>query len=222
MIQAWGWRAYPIPSPMVSGLETGQYGVIEAVRNTQAAIFGYAFFNPALSEGHADRDGPLRGRRPARAEGTPGFPPDPANSPLYERRLPGAPSRASADPLPLTGQGRGPSRERRCGGSGREVPQGEPTSWPTVCPPPAGRGHGRRVFRRPTGSTSACANAFARGVIEYAAQRLGSRSPALPFRMAAGAVIAQRLGLVCGTELSDEDKRKVLGGNMRRLIEAAR
>jgi len=61
------------------------------------------------------------------------------------------------------------------------------------------------------------ANAFQPGVIEYARKRLGVERLLYGSDGCWGS-IAMRLGLVCAADLPDEEKRKVLGGNMRALL----
>jgi uncharacterized protein len=61
------------------------------------------------------------------------------------------------------------------------------------------------------------ANAFQPGVIEYARTRLGVERLLYGSDGCWGS-IAARLGLVCAADLPDEDKRKILGGNMRALM----
>jgi uncharacterized protein len=204
---------------MVSDWKLGNTLLIDAVRKYPKRLFGYAFFNPRYPKDMpAEMDrcaaGGLRGLKVH-----PDFHQTPANSPLYDPVYDRA---QSEHRLILCHYGAGPGPFAGAA-LWRQVVEKFPKatyimahSLPTRSAVDMAAEYfaARQVY-------FCLANAFARGVIEYGAKRLGVERLLFGSDGCWGS-IAQRLGLICGTELSDGDKRKVLGGNMRRLMEAAR
>lgn len=200
---------------MVSDWQLGNTLLIDAVRRYPERIFGYAFFNPRYPSAM-----PAELQRCAKAglrglKIHPDFHDLPANNALY-------------DPVYECAQA-----ERRvilCHYGAAPAPRAGSHLFREVV----------RRFPRATyimahslpGTTAVdtaveyfkdfdvyfdLANAFQPGVIEYACKRLGVERLLYGSDGCWGS-IATRLGLICATRLSEDDKRRILGGNMRALL----
>ncbi|MBI5724860.1 MAG: amidohydrolase family protein [Planctomycetes bacterium] len=204
---------------LVSDWELGNTLLIEAVRKYPERIFGYAVFNPryaGLMDAEMDRcfAAGLRG-----VKIHPDFHRMPATAPEYDRAYDRA---QSENRIILCHYGAGPGQ---FAGSPlyktvvERFPRAKFVMAHSLPGIPAVDTAVEFFGSRP--NVRFClANAFPSGVIEYARKKLGVE------RLLYGSdgcwsSMSARLGLVCATELDDEDKLKILGQNMRQLINAS-
>jgi predicted TIM-barrel fold metal-dependent hydrolase len=200
---------------MVSDWQLGNTLLIEAVQKYPDRIFGYAFFNPRYPD---EMDAEMERCAAAGLRGLkmhPDFHDMPATSPLYDPLY----ERAEAEQkLLLCHYGAGMSP--RCGSHlFKEVVQRFPrVRYIMAHSLPNSRAVDTAAeYFRDNEVYFDLANAFQPGVIEYARDKLGVERLLYGSDGCWGS-IATRLGLVCATNLSDGDKRKILGGNMRGLM----
>lgn len=201
---------------MVSDWRLGNDLLIDAVRRYPDRIFGYAVFNPRYpDEMPAELDrcaaAGLRGLKIH-----PDFHDTPADSPLYDAVY----ERSQAENrVLLCHYGGGPAPRAGAPLYGRVVERFGGATYVMAHSLP-GRSAVQlavELFGRRDNVYFDLANAFQPGVIEYAARRLGVE------RLLYGtdgcwSAMTHRLGLVCGADLPEKDKRAILGGNMRALL----
>ncbi len=201
---------------MISDWHLGNSLLMDAVAHHPSRIFGYAFFNPRdPNEMDAEMDrcaaGGLRGLKIH-----PDFHKTPADSALYDPvyARAGAENRVilchyNAGGSPLCG-----SRLYK------RVVDRHPGGWYVMAhrlPDRQAVDTAVDLFGDRENVLFDLANAFPTGVIEYAVQRLGVE------RLLYGSdgvwvSIATRLGMVICTDLPDETKLQLLGGNMRAVL----
>ena len=200
---------------MVSDWKLGNTLLIEAVKKYPARIFGYAVFNPRYPD---DMDAEMQRCAAVGVRGLkvhPDFHNLPANAPLYDPVY----ERAQAERrVILCHYGGGPLP--RCGAHlYREVVRKFPRATYIMAhslPNTAAVDLAFEYFKD-FDVYFDLANAFQPGVIEYACTRLGVERLLYGSDGCWGS-IATRLGLICAADVPDEDKRRILGGNMRALL----
>jgi predicted TIM-barrel fold metal-dependent hydrolase len=200
---------------MVSDWRLGNDLLIDAVARHPRRIFGYAFYNPRYpdemeAELRRCADGGLRGLKIH-----PDFHKAPADPPLYDLLYEWA--QAESRPVLCHYGQRGPY-------AGAQLYRGVVERFPKATYIMAHSLPGREAvdmaveyFGRRENVLFCLANAFQPGVIKYAAGRLGVRRLLYGSDGCWGSM-TRRLGLVCAADLDDEDKRRILGRNMRELV----
>lgn len=202
---------------MVSDWRLGNDLLIQAREAHPTRLFGYAFFNPRYPD---DMPQELQRCEEAGLRGLkvhPDFHNMPADSPLYEPVFQKAHDERR---LILCHYGAGPSPR-----SGSNVYARVVEKYPDAVyvmahslPSTSAVDTARELFGSRSNVYFCLANAFELGVIEYAAATLGSERLLYGSDGCWGAM-APRLGMVCCTDLPVKDKRLILGGTMRRLID---
>lgn len=202
---------------MVSDWRTGNDLCIDAVGRYPDRYFGYAFFNPRYPDEMGEEltrcaEAGLRGLKIH-----PDFHNTPADSSLYDAAY----ARAETENRALLCHyGAGPT-PRAGSHLYRKVVERFPNATYIMAhslPGFEAVDTAVEYFGSRENIFFCLANAFPEGVIEYAARRLGTDRLLYGSDGCWGAM-ATRLGLICGTRLSERDKRKVLGKNMRGIME---
>lgn len=203
---------------MVSDWQLGNSLLIDATRKYPEKFYGYAFYNPRYAdqmEAELDRcfAAGLRG-----VKIHPDFHRLPATAPQYDRAYGRA---QSENRIILCHYGAGPGPF-----AGAPLYKTVVERFPRAnyimahsLPQISAVDMAVDLFGNRPNVRFCLANAFPSGVIEYACRRLGVE------RLLYGSdgcwsSMSARLGLVCAAELDDGDKEKILGRNMRELMNA--
>lgn len=201
---------------MVSDWRLGNDLCIEAVRRYPDRYFGYAIFNPRYPDQMEDELARCAAAGLRGLKVHPDFHNMPVDSPLYDMVF----ERAQAENRAiLCHYGAGPS-PRAGSHLYKKVVERFPGATYIMAhslPGMAAVDTAVEYFGKRENVFFCLANAFAEGVIEYAAGKLGVERLLYGSDGCWGSM-ARRLGLICGTRLSEEEKRKVLGGNMRGIM----
>ena len=201
---------------MVSDWKLGNDLLIEACREYPKRIWGYAFCNPRYpGEVAAEMERCVRAGL-AGLKIHPDFHDTPADSPLYDVVYEWA---CAKNRVVLCHYGGGPGPR-----AGARLYATVLKRFPRMqcimahsLPSPGAVDLAVELFGARENVHFCLANAFPPGVIEYACKRLGAERLLYGSDGCWGSM-AVRLGLVCCADLSEGDKRRILGGNMRALI----